>query len=174
MSSALPFVKRGKLQVLSIFICSLKGSIKARFVFSPLSSLCIQQIGAFCTVILLFIIQYCSDDLVMMSFCKTTQKFLAQQVTTTPHFNQDNLHNSARLTSQPASCPVCGSQLATVAIPACYYLCSLLAQRQAFEIIQVKIMFIWKAGGGSCSFPQYVVLLRSWFPQISSTEVASA
>lgn len=49
MSSALPFVKSGKLQVLSIYICSLKGSIKARFVFSALFSLCIQQIGAFCS-----------------------------------------------------------------------------------------------------------------------------
>lgn len=69
MSSALPFIKSGKLQVLSIYICSLEGSIKAIFLFSHLPLLGIQEIGAFPTAILQFIIEYCSDDVVTTSFC---------------------------------------------------------------------------------------------------------
>lgn len=68
MSSALPLVKRRKLQVVGIYICSLEGSIKARFVFFLFSLLAIQQIGAFSAAIVLFIIEYCRDD-VVMSFC---------------------------------------------------------------------------------------------------------
>lgn len=66
MSSALPFVKSGKLQVLSIYVhLQFIGSIKAGFVFVPLSLslLCIQQIGVFLWLLLLNMLTLCGSML---------------------------------------------------------------------------------------------------------------
>lgn len=66
MSAVFPFEKSKKLQVLSIYILEgFEGSIIARFVFSTLSLLSIQQIGAFPTAIILFKIEYCRNDVLM-------------------------------------------------------------------------------------------------------------
>ncbi len=62
-------------------------------------------------------------------------------------------------------------QLAVMAVPECFFaFCQ--TQRQIFEMIFVKIMIIWKAGGLD-SLPRYAVLHKSPFPLISTTEVCN-
>lgn len=179
MSSALPFVKSGKLQVLSIYICSLKGSIKARFVFSPLSSQCIQQIGAFCcysSVYNRILWWWFGDDVFLWDHPEVSHthhhkfiiilKSLIKITSTTQHAWQV----SQQVAPYVDPYAVSHSDYSSV-LPTLFTFVSETSVRNDSSKDHVYLESWRRLMQLS---PIYVVLNRSRFPQICTTEVASA